>query len=146
MFPDALMRIHASVFDAYAGTAVHDFLNGLMQFFSLRWVFTLEPLRALFHVNCAGVFIRDDLLSVKSLKLNFIRVKWFHPYQCSWALIVIRRWWWWAFVAVRGRLSMVLMVNRQRSWRAVIAVRRWWCWAPVDIAGRSSPFLERGDQ
>ncbi|EDR06485.1 uncharacterized protein LACBIDRAFT_328887 [Laccaria bicolor S238N-H82] len=41
---------YASVFDAYAGTAVHDFLNGLMQFFSLRWVFTLEPLRALFHV------------------------------------------------------------------------------------------------
>ncbi|EDR02147.1 uncharacterized protein LACBIDRAFT_332714 [Laccaria bicolor S238N-H82] len=51
----------ASVFDAYAGTAVHVFLNGLMQFFSLCWVFTLEPLRALFHVNCAGVFIRDDL-------------------------------------------------------------------------------------
>ncbi|EDR13512.1 uncharacterized protein LACBIDRAFT_322497 [Laccaria bicolor S238N-H82] len=25
-----------------------------MQFFSLRWVFTLEPLRALFHVNSAG--------------------------------------------------------------------------------------------
>ncbi|EDR01403.1 uncharacterized protein LACBIDRAFT_333326 [Laccaria bicolor S238N-H82] len=42
--------MHTSVFDAYAGTAVHDFLNGLMQFFSLRWVFTLEPLRALFHV------------------------------------------------------------------------------------------------
>ncbi|EDQ99554.1 uncharacterized protein LACBIDRAFT_334917 [Laccaria bicolor S238N-H82] len=39
-----------SVFDAYTGTAVHDFLNGLMQFFSLCWVFTLEPLRALFHV------------------------------------------------------------------------------------------------
>ncbi|EDR08411.1 uncharacterized protein LACBIDRAFT_326839 [Laccaria bicolor S238N-H82] len=32
-----------------------------MQFFSLRWVFTLEPLRALFHVNCAGqVFIDLD--------------------------------------------------------------------------------------
>ncbi|EDR02984.1 uncharacterized protein LACBIDRAFT_331915 [Laccaria bicolor S238N-H82] len=43
-----------SVFDAYTGTAIHDFLNGLMQFFSLCWVFTLEPLRALLGLKGKG--------------------------------------------------------------------------------------------
>ncbi|EDQ98796.1 uncharacterized protein LACBIDRAFT_335650 [Laccaria bicolor S238N-H82] len=38
-----------SVFDVYMGIAIHVFLNGLMELFSLRWVFTLEPLSALFH-------------------------------------------------------------------------------------------------
>ncbi|EDR10841.1 uncharacterized protein LACBIDRAFT_324780 [Laccaria bicolor S238N-H82] len=57
-----------------------------MQFFSLCWVFTLEPLHALFHVNCASAYLHHLIFAISVF--HAFGHQWpcqiiYHPRKCN---------------------------------------------------------------